>query len=286
VRALLTALTLCLAAASGARAEGASSGDLWDLYATSKKAIEAGRPVVAPGTEASLYGPITLEPRDASWEREARRSAAQRSGAARVARAKSAPDFLLVTNAARMTSDFGMRNDPMHGGSDVHAGIDLAAPYGTQILAAQDGVVRFAGLAGGYGYMLEIEHADGTRSRYAHCSRLLVDVGHRVTRADVVAKVGSTGRSTGDHLHFEVRRGGLPIDPVAALQRYARQSQQRDRALLASVAAEDAKAAQASAKRSAAGPTVRVAATTTTTTTPTATSTTVSAPATRSADPF
>lgn len=262
MRALLTVLTLCLAAA-GARADRSdvgAPGDLWDLYATSKKAIEAGRPV---GAEPSLYGPITLEPRDASWERQARRAATKRSAAARVARAKSAPEFLLVTNSARMTSDFGMRNDPMHGGSDVHAGIDLAAPYGTPILAAQDGVVRFAGLAGGYGYMLEIEHGDGTRSRYAHCSRLLVDVGARVQRADVVAKVGSTGRSTGDHLHFEVRRGGLPVDPVAALQRYARQSAQKDRALLASLAAEEQQRAAAAKKPAAPAASTTVVATTT-----------------------
>ena len=97
----------------------------------------------------------------------------------------------------------------------MHSGIDIPGPLGTPVLAAADGVVRFAGSAGGYGQMLEIEHAGGLVTRYAHLSRILIDGRSPVRRGEAIALMGSTGRSTGSHLHFEVRRNGRPADPLA-----------------------------------------------------------------------
>ncbi len=251
-------------------------GDLWDLYSSSKKAMEEGR---ATSSEPSLFAPNSMDAASSAWEALARQDAERRTAEARLARAKSAPDFLLITRQARMTSDFGLRADPFHGGPKTHAGVDLAAPQGTKILAGQTGVVRFAGTSSGYGTMLELEHADGTRSRYAHCSRLLVDEGARVRRGQIVAEVGSTGRSTGPHLHFEVRRGGEPIDPIRTLARWAREAEQQRAAARALADAEAAAKAKAKAK-------AKVKGTPASSTTPLVPTPTSAAPAARAPDPF
>lgn len=114
----------------------------------------------------------------------------------------------------RITSDFGMRVDPINGQHRAHHGIDIAAPRGTPIGAAADGRVVFAGRRGGYGNTVIIEQADGRQSLYAHADQLLVNVGDTVNAGQTIATVGSTGRSTGPHLHFEVRENGQPIDPM------------------------------------------------------------------------
>jgi murein DD-endopeptidase MepM/ murein hydrolase activator NlpD len=121
---------------------------------------------------------------------------------------------LLKPVDARFTSDFGPRTHPITGRASNHAGVDLAAPTGTPIAAAGEGVVAFAGVRGGYGNLVILEHADGTQTYYAHADRLDVRAGDRVARGQQVATVGSTGRSTGPHLHFEVRRDGVPVDPA------------------------------------------------------------------------
>ncbi|MCB9540622.1 MAG: peptidoglycan DD-metalloendopeptidase family protein [Myxococcales bacterium] len=113
----------------------------------------------------------------------------------------------------RVSSGFGERVHPITGDTRPHHGLDIAAPAGTPIRAARAGKVTFAGERGGYGNLVEIDHGDGTRSRYAHASTLLVEAGQAVRRGELIAEVGSTGDSTGPHLHFEVRRGDEPIDP-------------------------------------------------------------------------
>lgn len=116
--------------------------------------------------------------------------------------------------AGRIGSGFGMRVHPITGVRRLHAGVDIGAPTGTPIVAAATGVVSFASSAGGYGNLVKIAHGGGTETRYAHASVLLVRPGQRVERGQLIARVGSTGLSTGPHLHFEIRVGGEPVDPL------------------------------------------------------------------------
>jgi murein DD-endopeptidase MepM/ murein hydrolase activator NlpD len=120
----------------------------------------------------------------------------------------------------RTTSGFGPRVHPIDGTRSFHTGMDLAAPEGTAILAAQGGVVRSAGPRGGYGNAVEIDHGNGVTSLYAHASTVLVKPGDVVNPGEPVAEVGATGRATGPHLHFEVRVEGKAIDPKKALNAY------------------------------------------------------------------
>jgi murein DD-endopeptidase MepM/ murein hydrolase activator NlpD len=119
----------------------------------------------------------------------------------------------LPVNGAELMSTFGNREDPLTGRRAFHAGLDFAAAPGTAIHAAAGGAVTLAGFRPDYGWVVEIEHGNGLSTRYAHASRLLVKAGALVTPGDAIAAVGSTGRSTGPHLHFEVLRNGEAIDP-------------------------------------------------------------------------
>lgn len=112
----------------------------------------------------------------------------------------------------------GGRISDHFGGERKHRGIDLAAPLGTNIYAADDGIVRAANLGSSYGYYLIVDHQDGTETLYAHCSLLLATVGQEVKRGQVIALVGSTGHSTGPHVHFEVRVNGMNFDPALFLR--------------------------------------------------------------------
>jgi len=113
-----------------------------------------------------------------------------------------------------ITSPFGTRDTGIEGASTFHNGIDLAAPYGTPIYASEDGKVSFAGSSGGYGLLVKIKHDGGVETRYGHCSQLLVKSGQYVTKGEIIALVGSTGTSSGNHVHFEVRINGTPVDPM------------------------------------------------------------------------
>jgi murein DD-endopeptidase MepM/ murein hydrolase activator NlpD len=123
-------------------------------------------------------------------------------------------------SAVRTTSGFGPRIHPIDGTRSFHTGLDIAAPEGAPILAAQGGIVRSAGPRGGYGNTVEIDHGGGVTSLYAHASALLVKPGDVVATGDQVAAAGATGRATGPHLHFEVRVEGKAIDPKKALNAY------------------------------------------------------------------
>jgi murein DD-endopeptidase MepM/ murein hydrolase activator NlpD len=120
----------------------------------------------------------------------------------------------------KMSSGFGQRVDPLHHRPSMHTGVDLPASEGTPIPAAKPGTVIFAGERGGYGNAVELQHQDGTTTLYAHASEVLVTRGQFVPAGAPVATVGQTGRSTGPHLHLEVREGGRTIDPVRALKSY------------------------------------------------------------------
>ncbi|PTS78647.1 M23 family peptidase [Sphingomonas sp. HMWF008] len=122
-----------------------------------------------------------------------------------------------TARAIRLSSSFGTRIDPLIGATAMHRGIDLAGPAGTPILAAAAGVIRFAGPRGGYGNFIEIAHPDGSLTRYGHLGRLLVSTGATVDQGSILGLMGSTGRSTGSHLHFEYLLGGVAVDPLSYL---------------------------------------------------------------------
>jgi len=108
---------------------------------------------------------------------------------------------------------FGWRRDPIDGSREFHKGVDIVAPNGTPVRASADGLVTAAGRMAGYGSMIHLAHGYGMGTRYGHLSRLMVTPGQRVKRGDVIGLVGSTGRSTGPHLHYEVFRTGVQVDP-------------------------------------------------------------------------
>ena len=112
-----------------------------------------------------------------------------------------------------VTSGYGWRKGPHGGGRRLHAGLDIAAPRGTPIVAPADGHIVFAGYHTAYGNLIVMDHGYGITTKYAHTSRMLVRVGDRVQRGELIAKVGNTGRSTGPHLHFEVLKAGVPVNP-------------------------------------------------------------------------
>ena len=119
--------------------------------------------------------------------------------------------YLEVTPVSgTITSRFGNRESIRTSG---HTGLDIAAPYGTPIKAAADGTVTFAGYSGGYGYVVKMDNGNGIETYYAHCSRLYVSAGDTIEAGDTIAAVGSTGNSTGNHLHFEIRVNGSVINP-------------------------------------------------------------------------
>ena len=116
---------------------------------------------------------------------------------------------------AEFTSGYGIRSDPFQGRAARHQGIDLAAPYGTPIYATADGIVSEAGWnSGGYGNLIKLDHGRGIETRYGHLSAILVRAGQHVTRGQQIARMGSTGRSTGSHLHYEVRIDARAVNPI------------------------------------------------------------------------
>lgn len=119
-----------------------------------------------------------------------------------------------------INSRYGTRSLPGEAGPRLHAGIDIAAPTGTPILATAEGVVTATGYdRGGYGRYVEVRHPNGLRSFYAHMSAVDVQTGAQVAGGQIIGKVGSTGYSTGPHLHFEIRRGGARLNPAHYLDR-------------------------------------------------------------------
>jgi murein DD-endopeptidase MepM/ murein hydrolase activator NlpD len=149
----------------------------------------------------------------------------------------SVPSMKPVSNL-QFTSLYGVRSDPFRGTAAMHAGVDIPGPVGTPIYATADGVVGRAGWVGGYGNLVELEHGKGLQTRYGHLSKLLVAPGSRVTRGQLIGLMGSTGRSTGSHLHYEVRMDGQAVNPVPYMEtaQYASNMQQRVNAMTAPLA--------------------------------------------------
>lgn len=121
----------------------------------------------------------------------------------------------LPVRTGEITSKFGYRSDPFNNRVAFHAGMDFSGPQGTNIYAVASGIVSFAGVKNGYGNVIEITHGDGYMTRYAHAQNLAAKVGDLVSKDEVIAYMGSTGRSTGTHLHYEVLVNGKQIDPMS-----------------------------------------------------------------------
>jgi len=119
-----------------------------------------------------------------------------------------------------VTSAFGWRNSPFGGDMELHQGLDIAAAASTPVVATADGVVVQSGPAGDYGNMVQLDHGDGLATVYGHNAQLAVSVGQKVAKGQVIAYSGNTGRSTGPHLHYEVRKNGTPVDPWRYLVAY------------------------------------------------------------------
>lgn len=161
--------------------------------------------------EAQLEALIIERQRQIEAEREAQRRAAGIVGTT------SAPGALAWPVSGTITSPFGYRRNPFGGGMEFHQGLDIAAPMGTTITAAASGTVISAGWYGGYGNYILIDHGGGMATGYGHCSQIFVSVGQQVQKGQAIGAVGSTGASTGPHVHFEVRINGKPVDPAAYL---------------------------------------------------------------------
>lgn len=125
------------------------------------------------------------------------------------------PKYIWPVSGGRITSEYGWRTDPFTRERSFHGGIDIGLPEGSPVYASAGGVVIEAGVKGGYGLAVVIQHDDGLVTLYGHASKILVKKGQRVAQGQLIARVGSTGRATGPHLHFEVRKGEATIDPYS-----------------------------------------------------------------------
>ena len=125
--------------------------------------------------------------------------------------------FVFPVMGPRMSSDYGIRKHPIKKVTRHHHGMDLAAPLGAPIRAISDGQVMYADPHGGYGQLIAIKHKDGFSSHYGHCESMTVTPGERVKAGQIIGTVGSSGISTGPHLHFEIRYQGEPRDPETLL---------------------------------------------------------------------
>lgn len=150
--------------------------------------------------------------KSAEIEEQIRRIQATPKG--RIRYAKAFKGGLMLPCSGRFSSGFGYRVHPITGVYKLHTGQDIAAPTGTPIRAAADGTVILSGWMGAYGYAVVIDHGGGISTLYGHCSKLLVGVGDDVKQGQTIARVGSTGYSTGPHVHFEKRVNGTPVNPM------------------------------------------------------------------------
>lgn len=206
--AIAAAVATGILGANPAFANNNSNADI----AAPLRAAEAARPS-ALGTGDDEFRALF-----ASWQSLDRPAPAPGVPAAPIARTSvSIPSLMPLANAA-LTSGYGSRIHPVLGVRRNHRGIDLAAPIGTPIYATADGVVSRADLFSTYGLFVSIEHGGEIQTRYGHMSRLNVAAGQTVRKGELIGYVGSTGRSTGPHLHYEVRIAGQSVNPVPYLQ--------------------------------------------------------------------
>ena len=187
---------------------GIAAGDRYDIVTEYRRAetgdVEVGDLLYA-GLKRSRGKSVAM----LKWNRDGRTEWFEASGVGERRGVLSAPV------AGRMSSGYGQRRHPILGYTRMHAGIDFAARYGSPIYAVTDGVVAFAGRHGGHGNYVRIQHGGGLATGYAHMSRIAAVSGQRVRRGQVIGYVGSTGLSTGPHLHYELYRGGATVNPLS-----------------------------------------------------------------------
>lgn len=201
---------LAMATVSVAGAAIAAPGEGGSAPMISASAASASQAIVASGTAATAELAAEMQMRSAfnSWK--------QADGGQAFGHAIAIPSVRPV-DTLRFTSNFGVRSDPFTGTARMHAGVDIPGPVGTPVYATADGTVDRAERAGGYGNLVELDHGKGIQTRYGHLSRILVAPGAHVTRGQLIALMGSTGRSTGPHLHYEVRMDGKAVNPAPFL---------------------------------------------------------------------
>jgi murein DD-endopeptidase MepM/ murein hydrolase activator NlpD len=189
---------------------------------TRQLAIMAGLESLGSGAEVGVGGGAPLDGAVPEDLRGLQTRAGQMSGmldaiqsklGERIRSISSTPTIAPVRGI--LTSGFGTRSDPMTHGPGLHQGVDIAAAAGQPVYAAADGLVMLAGTTGGYGEAIYLAHGFSISTRYGHLSEIDVHPGQRVRRGDMIGRVGSTGRSTGSHLHYEVRVDGSPVNPIA-----------------------------------------------------------------------
>jgi murein DD-endopeptidase MepM/ murein hydrolase activator NlpD len=169
-------------------------------------------PIASSPTQAIVRGHIEL--------RDAWRGLVDRACAWLESAPPPVPDVSVLTQrpvAFDEPSDFGWRDDPIYHTQRYHSGADFAHDPGTAVVAAGDGIVVFAGWYGGYGQVVDIDHGGGVVTRYAHLRRIATKKDAAVAAGETIGQVGSTGRATGPHLHFEIRLDGRAVDPVMAM---------------------------------------------------------------------
>lgn len=134
-----------------------------------------------------------------------------------IASAAASPTYVYPLMGTRISSDFGTRKHPIRKVVKHHNGVDLAAPEGAQVRSIQSGVVVFADPYGSYGNLIVVQHQNGITSHYGHCKTIQVKPGQRVSAGQLLGTVGATGKVTGPHLHFEIRKAGEALDPEAVI---------------------------------------------------------------------
>ena len=174
--------------------------------------------IAAPLRAAQAEKPTALGNRDEQFKALFSRWQSMDGSAATTANSSVSIPSRMPVDGVRLSSDYGMRTHPVLGGRRGHKGVDLAGPTGTPIRAAADGIVSRADWFSSYGLYISLEHGGSMQTRYGHMSRLNVAAGQRVRKGDVIGYVGSTGRSTGPHLHYEVRIAGAAVNPVPYMQ--------------------------------------------------------------------
>lgn len=173
--------------------------------------------IAAPLRAAQAEKPTALGNRDEQFKALFSRWQSMDGSTATTKSSVSIPSRMPV-EGVRLSSDFGTRIHPVLGGRRGHKGVDLAGPTGTPIHATADGIVSRADWFSSYGLYVSLEHGGSLQTRYGHMSRVNVAAGQRVRKGEIIGYVGSTGRSTGPHLHYEVRIAGAAVNPVPYLQ--------------------------------------------------------------------
>jgi murein DD-endopeptidase MepM/ murein hydrolase activator NlpD len=184
---------------------------------TNAAAADVTKPVKEAAGETLSMGDPNFRDAFAQWEAlddQGPADAFDRTTTTTFVRSTVAVPNGMPLRGSTLTSSYGMRNHPVLRKRAAHKGVDLAAPTGTPIYATADGVVTRADWFSSYGLYISVDHGGDLETRFAHLSRLAVDAGERVKKGDLIGYVGSTGRSTGPHLHYEVRVDGVAVNPI------------------------------------------------------------------------